>query len=51
MSATSRNDDTTKKPRTPVVRSVEAVRWASLKDKMTPQERRHALLEVAAKMR
>jgi hypothetical protein len=40
-----------KKPRTPVVRSVEATRWTSLQGKMTAQQRRQALRQVAAKMR
>jgi hypothetical protein len=41
----------TKKTRTPAVRSVEAVRWTTLRGKMTPQRRRAALRDVAAKMR
>jgi hypothetical protein len=40
-----------KKSRTPTVRSVEATRWTSLRGKMTAQERRQALRQVASKMR
>jgi hypothetical protein len=55
MSTTAKSNGTgasgEKKSRTPTVRSVEAVRWTSLHGKMTAQERRQALRQVASKMR
>lgn len=55
MSATAKASDTgsgkPKKTRTPTVRSVEAARWTSLRGKMSAQDRRLALRQVASKMR
>jgi hypothetical protein len=55
MSTTAKSNETgasgERKSRTPAVRSVEAVRWTSLQGKMTAQERRQALRQVASKMR
>lgn len=55
MSLTVKPDPTRapqqKKSRAPRVRAVEAPRWTSLRGRMTPQQRRQALREVADKMR